>query len=229
MATLPLLFIRDPNLVASGLRREKHRYRLLGSRLHHHPSALRSTARDPSFACATPSLVTTSAGWWPCRKETEVLVGQSLVNLARHPGPPKLSISIAAHSVRCGFRHLSSPQKKKEFPSSRRCHSAGKRGIFPGRQSGMPNKQVAGPKDAVRELARPKQLPSSTFPSPPSPPSISSICWVTHHHTDPIARVTSHSILIANRPLTPTRLALVCSPWERSNLDSRQDSCPSLG
>lgn len=113
----------------------------------------------------------------------------------RHPPDGSVLADVPSHSVRSGFHHLSSPliTSRKRSPS-RRWRSAGHHGNFsdkhrlldPGTRSG----NWQGPNNCLHRRSRP--LPQSH-----------STCWVTHHHPDPIARVTSHSISIANRLLTP--------------------------
>lgn len=105
------------------------------------------------------------------------------------------------------FRHtvsaVASITSRKRSPY-RRWQSAGNHGNFsdkhwlldPGTRSG----NWQGPNNCLHRRSR--LLPQSH-----------STCWVTHHHTDPIARVTSHSISIANRLLTPALPPYHC--WSR--------------
>ena len=96
-----------------------------------------------------------------------------------------------------GFHHFH-PNNR---PPCRQYQSAGKHEVFPPTMETDPGSwtQGRGPGTCKAETIAFFAAPAA----PPPPQSIPSICWVTHHHADPIARVPSHSIPIVNRLLMP--------------------------
>lgn len=142
------------------------------------------SCQNPSFARATPSPIFGNhlGGSVPmlCRPH------------CRHPPDGSVLADVPSHSVHGGFHHLSSPLGKDPPIDDGNLQEI--MGIFltntgcwtQGRGPGTGKAQT----NCLHRRSRP--LPQSH-----------STCWVTHHHTDPIARVTSHSISIANRLLTP--------------------------